>query len=214
LRSPDADIGDAEPGQLWSVFGQWRYDGANDILSPSRGNRFSVVTEYSPPGRFSDSPFYTVDASAIRYLPIRTRSVLALRLAAGMAEPLNDDSELLPSRRFFAGGVNTMRGYARRRLGPRDSVGDPVGGETRVLANAEVRFPLVRAFRGAAFLDAGQVWLERGNTDLSDIQVAVGAGLVFVTPVGPVRLDGAYLLTTPMGGDPRGQIHFAIGNPY
>ena len=214
VRSPDADIGDTEPGQLWSIFGQWRYDGANDILSPSSGNRYSLVTEYSPPGPLSDSPFYLVDASAIRYLPIRTQSVLALRLVAGVAEPLKDGGELLPSRRFFAGGVNTMRGYARRRLGPRDSVDDPIGGETRVLANAEARFPLVRAFRGAAFVDAGQVWLRPKDTDLSDIQVAVGVGLVLVTPIGPVRLDGAYLLTTPMGGDPRTQIHFAIGNPY
>ena len=91
---------------------------------------------------------------------------------------------------------------------------DPIGGETRVLANAEARFPLVRAFRGAAFVDAGQVWLRPKDTDLSEIQVAVGVGLVLVTPIGPVRLDGAYLLTTPMGGDPRTQIHFAIGNPY
>jgi outer membrane protein assembly factor BamA len=214
VRSPDADIGDTEPGVLWSVLGQWRYDGANDLLSPSTGNRLSVVTEYSPEGPLSETPFYLADASAIRYLPIRARSVLALRIAGGIAEPLGDSRELLPSRRFFAGGVNTMRGYARRRLGPRDSANQPIGGETRVLLNAESRFPLYRSFRGAAFVDAGQVWSRPADTSLGDLQVAVGAGLVFTTPVGPIRLDTAYLLTTPIGGDSRTQFHFAIGNPF
>jgi outer membrane protein assembly factor BamA len=213
VLSPDADVSEIEPGRLWSVLGQWRRDGSDDLLSPSRGWRWSFSGEYSPEGGFSDSPFASGDVQVSKYLAVAPGTVLASRVALGLAEPLGDNPSLLPSRRFYAGGVNTMRGYGRRKLGPRDSAGNPIGGEARVLLNGELRFPLVRWFRGATFIDAGQVWEKLDDVN-GDLQVAGGLGLVLATPVGPVRLDFAWLLTEPIADDQRWQIHFAIGNPF
>ena len=105
-----------------------------------------------------------------------------------------------------------MRGYARNELGPRVYVSDsftvqgtdttfldirasPTGGNSIFVVNTELRFPtplFPDRMRVALFVDAGQVW-ERGElTSVSGLRVTPGAGLRFLTPLGPVRLDAAY----------------------
>jgi outer membrane translocation and assembly module TamA len=108
-----------------------------------------------------------------------------------------------------------MRGYGRHELGPRDADGNPLGGQVRLLAGAELR-AMVRPPLGLAwFVDTGQVWARRTDVDLADLAVASGLGLLVETPVGPLRLDLAYNLTPPAHDDVgRWKLQFAIGHPY
>jgi len=148
------------------------------------------------------------------YFPVAEEITLAGRLFLGVSEPLGDADALLPNYRFFAGGVNTHRGFERRELGPTDTAGNPVGGEAKFLTGAELRFPFWRALGGLFFVDTGQVWLTAQEFSFTDLQVAVGPGLVARTPVGPITLGYSRLLTDPPPGRPQELYYFTIGYSY
>jgi outer membrane protein assembly factor BamA len=154
-----------------------------------------------------------------KYHPLSRRSVLAWRLRGGAILPqrislLGQSVKFVPpDQRFYAGGPNSVRGYARNELGPRVYVSDslevsgtdtvyrnirasPTGGNTVLTANLELRVPapiFPDRVRLGLFVDVGQVW-ERGDTGttVSGLRVTPGLGLRFITPLGPVRLDAAY----------------------
>ena len=107
-----------------------------------------------------------------------------------------------------------MRGFRRRKLGPLDADGAPLGGEAKAEFSLEGRFPLFWRFRGALFADAGAVWSDRGSIDWGDMETAVGPGLMVRTPVGPLRADLGYRLGDRVPDQPRWVFHFSIGNPY
>jgi len=194
--------------------GVWYRDTSDSPLDPLHGSRITLSTDWSPPGFWTEKPFVSFRTATSKYLPLGGRRTLALRLDGGVAWPLGDAEDLSPDRRFFAGGVSTMRGYSRRMLGPTDSANQPIGGEVRILASAETRLPLAGILGMAFFVDSGQVWFRRGNVNWEDFKVAAGAGILVGTPVGPVRLDWAYNITTPMNDQSYGTLHFAIGHPF
>lgn len=214
-RSADPNAFVDDVGLQTILTGRWFRDAADDALVPSQGHRLGFELGFSAPGVLTDNPFLRLRASEARYVPLRgKRLVGAARIDVGYAWPLGTAVDLTPRQRFFAGGVSTMRGYHRRELGPRDSEGNPIGGEAQVLAGAELRQQLIGMFGLAAFVDAGQVWRRTGDVGLGGIEVAAGGGLMVTTPVGPVRLDLAYNLTEPLAGEPRTVLQLGIGHPY
>jgi translocation and assembly module TamA len=193
-------------------------DAADNPIEPQGGYRAALSAEWSPPLDFSQNPFLWLRGYGTWYHGLSRGTVLAMRLDVGVAEPLGDASELLPSNRFFAGGASSMRGYKRRRLGPIDTANEPVGGEMVALAGGELR--QVMGSLGpvplglTVFLDAGQVWSTRQEAQLDDIVAALGLGIWARSPVGPIRLDVARHIGTPPHGDPQTVYHFAIGYAY
>ena len=107
-----------------------------------------------------------------------------------------------------------MRGFNRRKLGPQDSDGAPIGGEAFLESSVEWRFPVVRIVGGALFADAGQVWLDRRSARIEDLEVAIGPSLILRTPVGPIRGDWAYRLTDHAANEPRSVFHLIVGHPF
>jgi len=213
-RSADPDAFVTEVGLQTLLHGTWYRDTSNDPLDPSRGQRLTLQSEWSPPGFWTESPFASLRAFGSRYQTLRGTSVLALRLDGAVAWPLGDADGLRPDRRFYAGGISSMRGYHRRQLGPADSDGNPIGGEVRLLAGAEARVPVWSILGVALFVDTGQVWRRTNEVDLGEIQAAAGAGLLIGTPIGPLRLDLARLLDTPRSGQSRTLLQFGIGHPF
>jgi translocation and assembly module TamA len=203
-----------EIGEQFVLSAHWLDESVDDLISPTRGSRLSAKLLYSPPDFISSSPFWSVESQVSRYLPIRHRWVLAGRLGFAMADALSDDDQLLPNRRFYAGGVTTHRGYKRRQLGPVNEANEPIGGEARVLASLELRFPIKSIIGGALFLDAGEVWRHKGEIDANELRFAGGVGLLIKTPVGPVRIDLGRKLSSPTGDLPRTVVHVAIGHPF
>jgi outer membrane protein assembly factor BamA len=114
----------------------------------------------------------------------------------------------LPER-FFAGGATSHRGFPEYQAGPRDPLtGFPIGGKALLISNLELRFPLIGDnVGGVLFHDAGNVYSDVSSIsfrvkqrDLRDFNYmvhAVGFGIRYRTPIGPVRIDLAYSINSP-----------------
>jgi outer membrane protein insertion porin family len=122
-------------------------------------------------------------------------------------------SEILPLvERFFLGGRSTVRGYAQDTLGPRGGAGNPTGGNAFIETNLELRTSLGKGIGLVTFLDSGNVWQKAGDINWS-LKHAVGLGLRYNTPVGPLRVDYGYKLKKEEGLS-RGEIFFSIGQAF
>jgi len=141
------------------------------------------------------------------YQPLTKRTLLSLGARAGLITP---QAESIPiDVRFFNGGSTTVRSFPERELGPKDDDDNPVGGEFYSVFNAEVNFPLYGALQGAAFVDAGNL-LGRGESGVTDMRYALGLGLRYKLPVGPLRVDYG-VNPTPGPDEPMGAFHFSFG---
>ena len=139
--------------------------------------------------------------------------VLATAGRLGLATGLGGDS-LIPSERFFAGGANTVRGYAQDSLGPRSPIFDEAeGGNSLLIFNQEVRLPLFWRLGAVGFIDAGSVFETARDISVGDLAVGAGLGLRLLTPVGTLRLDYGFALTREEG-DRLGRLHFALGQAF
>ncbi|MBN1825411.1 MAG: BamA/TamA family outer membrane protein [Candidatus Eisenbacteria bacterium] len=210
--APDAFV--EEGGILGAFRLEGKRDGGNDRLDPTAGTVAFFALEWSPPGPWTDSPYASAEASLAGYHAAPVGAVLAARAGIGIARPLGDSPDLLPNKRFYSGGANTMRGFRRRKLGPLDDEGAPLGGEAKAEFSVEARFPLFWRFRGAFFADAGQVWSRRDEIDWRDMEAAIGPGMMVRTPVGPIRADVGFRLTDKEKDQPGWVFHLSIGNPY
>jgi outer membrane translocation and assembly module TamA len=115
--------------------------------------------------------------------------------------------------RFFAGGPGSIRGYAPNRVGPLDSQGRPIGGDSLLVGSVELRFPISGDLGGVVFVDAGNVYSGSPAYDLGDLRVGVGPGIRYNTPIGPFRLDFG-VAVNPRSGDSFGRLDFSIGQAF
>ena len=202
-----------EGGLLTTGIASWARDSSDDRLDPSNGTLAWANARSSIPS-LSDAQFVSLETGASVYRALRPDWVAAAHTVVGVARPFGSSPDLLPNHRFYAGGARSMRGFARRRLGPVDASGAPLGGEAKIEMSLEVRYPVWRRLRGAAFVDAGQVFERRGDFDLGALEYAVGPGLMVRTPIGPLRADWGVRLTDRDPTAPEHVFHLSIGHPY
>ncbi|MDP2359728.1 MAG: BamA/TamA family outer membrane protein [bacterium] len=181
-------------------------------LDPRQGAQYSLQLEWTIPGFFSQADYLRTDAERVSYHSLGLVTTAA-RLRVGMAWPLASTPDLLPNRRFFAGGME-HRGFGRHQLGPRDAAGAPLGGEVLALGGVEVRLPLVWKLGLAFFVDAGQVWSDLGGAAPRDLEYAAGPALLLNTPVGPLRADLGLRLGSSDDDLPNWAVHVSIGHPF
>jgi outer membrane protein assembly factor BamA len=214
IRAPDEDELPEEQDWMLEVWGDRKWDWADDILYPTRGGYIKVRGVVAPPSPVWGNSYVQIQLDGVKYLRLGGRFVAAGRIRYGASQPLGGTEDILANRRFFAGGYNTMRGYERRKLGPRDSSDNPRGGQTVFLAGAELRSRLFWLFDAAVFFDSGQVWREHVETNIDGLAYAVGANLDVRTPLGPLRVGYAWNLVDVYPGEPDELWHFGIGYPW
>ncbi len=140
--------------------------------------------------------------------------VLAFRLRAGGIFAGANRGEVPLTRRFYAGGANSIRGYAYNSLGPLSAQGALVGGAGLLESSAELRFPLKGGLRGVAFLDAGNATSAPFKFSQGWLRAGTGMGIRYMTPVGPLGLDLAWRLKKdPLNPSPY-QVYFFIGYAF
>jgi outer membrane protein assembly factor BamA len=146
------------------------------------------------------------------------RTMLALGARAGIIHSLEGDttvSEIPIDERFFNGGSTTVRSFPERELGP-ENRDHPIGGEFFTIFNVEYTFPVYGELQGAAFFDAGNLLpnssdpFARVTAGFDDMRYAVGLGLRYKLPIGPVRIDYGYN-PDRRAGESIGAFHFSFG---
>lgn len=191
------------------------FDGSDDLLDPTRGFRVGlrVSPELSVQG--GDRSTYVraqFDASTYRRFGESIVGAARVRLGTIQGAPI---TSIAPSRRFYAGGGGSVRGYGFQQIGPRDIVGEPSGGRslTEFSLEARIKTGLVGgAVSVVPFVDAGAVD-ETSTPSFRDIKVGVGIGVRYQTNFGPIRVDIGTPLN-PSPGDSRIGVYVALGQAF
>jgi translocation and assembly module TamA len=176
---------------------------AADRLYPRKGLRLGLKLRGAAEQLVSSVSFAQAIGTAKAVLSLPGRLRLITRADAG-ATAMNSFDELPASVRFFAGGDNSVRGYAYESLGPKDDEGDVVGGRNLLVGSVELERLLVDKWAVAVFADSGNAF----DQAQVDPRTGVGFGIRWRSPVGPVRLDIAHPLKD---SDELFRIHFSMG---
>ena len=219
----------AENGSVFdslTVNASFSHDTRNRTVFANRGSQQTVGFNATVPG--SDLEYYKLFYNTKFYLPLNDDLTLLLRSNLAYGDGYGDDDELPFFERYFAGGLRTVRGYDTNSLGPRDGNdpdGDPVGGNMRVTAGADVIFPIPfvekppNTVRLSAFYDIGNVFLDDAPTfdsssngfDADELRSSVGVSFVWLAPIGPLRFSWSRALDAVPGDDTR-VFQFSIGS--
>jgi len=181
-------------------------------LDPSEGTSSELSIEFAGLGGTQKFIKYTADHRI--YFPAPLETVFALHGRVGYVQELGGE-EIPIDERFFLGGINSLRGFKSREVGPRDdATGDFIGGTKQAYMNAEWVFPIVRdmGLKGILFFDAGNAWGEDENY-FESLRYSVGTGIRWFSPMGPLRLEWGYNLA-PKDFEDRSQFEFTIGAPF
>lgn len=129
--------------------------------------------------------------------------------------------ELPASERFFAGGDTTVRGFALDRLGTVETLdpqGFPQGGNGMAVFNVETRAPYWKNLQFVWFLDAGNIFKQASDIRLDELRVSSGVGFRYRSPIGPLRIDWGWKLSTRLlltGGRERSNVlHISLGQAF
>jgi translocation and assembly module TamA len=190
------------------------YDSTDSLLDPTRGFRITgrVSPEISAHGGSFQYGRVQLDASA--YRAVSSSVVAAGRVRLGTIVGAETFS-IAPTRRFYAGGGGSVRGYGYQQLGPRDLDGDPTGGRSLAEFGLEARVRL-KAFGGnfgvVPFLDGGSLG-DRSTFSFKDWQFGAGLGLRYYSSFGPIRIDVGTPLN-PRKGDGRVAVTVSLGQAF
>ena len=173
-----------------------------------RGHRLSLGTDFS----VGDVQTYGVQLSGSKYFLLPFDTIFSV---SGQYRSVDGSGDIPIFEREFLGGASSLRGYEYREASSallRDEQGEPLGGKTAAYFTAEYSFPLLnlKKFRGHIFYDGGilsdQSW-DFGGEYLSDF----GVGLDLFLPMGPIRLDIAWPLSTDEWVDDKARFQFNMG---
>jgi len=190
----------------------WARDGRDSHIYPTKGTFQKASAELGTP--LGDLEYYKLYYQYQRYFPLTRFTSLLVNGELGYGDGYN--GKPLPFfKNFYVGGVNSVRGFKSFTIGPKDINGDPTGGPRKVQANTELLFPFPgldndRSVRMSAFVDSGVV----GDTiDLSLLRVSTGLGLLWVSPIGPLKISFGFPLRKEPG-DQLQKFQFTIGGIF
>ncbi|WP_439858588.1 autotransporter assembly complex protein TamA [Pseudomonas sp. MBLB4136] len=176
---------------------------SDNQLDPNQGYRLQFDLAAAKEGLLSDADVVHGTALLKGLTTLADRHRLLGRVQFGATES-GGFKAVPPSLRFFAGGDQSVRGYDYQSLSPENAEGDKIGGRYLFAASAEYQYSLTERWRLATFIDQGNSF---NSLDFSGLKSAVGFGLRWVSPVGPLRLDLAHPLDDQGGV----RLHFSMG---
>jgi outer membrane protein insertion porin family len=212
----------------------WTYDSRNRSLFADRGSRQQFFLSYAIPG--SEVEYYTARYNYTKYVPLFGRWTFRINAEAAFGEALGDTTALPPYKQFYGGGPRSVRGYKESWLGPRDSFGNPYGGNVLVASQLELIIPLPEKWsgstRGSFFYDIGNVF-NTGEVaftdklgspltykpDYNELKTSVGVAVQWLAPMGLFRFSYAVPLNEYDGndryfGDVTEGFQFSIGQAF
>ncbi|HEX9207265.1 MAG TPA: outer membrane protein assembly factor BamA [Steroidobacteraceae bacterium] len=220
----------------FELSGGWSFDSRNRAIFADRGARHRLSAGYTAPG--SDVEFYTFNYDYLQFLPLGKYFTFMINSEVGYGQALGDTTSIPPFRRFFAGGPETVRGYTESRLGPRDSWGNPYGGNLKFVNQFELLLPMPAKWKNSArfsaFFDIGNVFstsednvnfVGKLNQPVSydfafdKLRSSTGIAVQWMAPLGVFRFSYAIPLNAQDGtlneyGDETEGFQFSIGQAF
>jgi outer membrane protein insertion porin family len=212
----------------------WQFETRNAALFPTRGTRMSMGINATVPG--SDVEYYVANIDFTKYVPLRGRWLFRIHNEISYGEAFGDTTSIPPYRNRYGGGPGSVRGFKESYLGPRDSFGNPYGGNMLVANQFELIIPTPEKIAGstriALFYDVGGVFSTGGvdfydklgdpidyGYDYDKLKKSVGLGVEWLAPLGLLRFSYATPLneddpTDRFFGDEVERFQFSIGNAF
>ena len=189
---------------------QLAYDGTNDLLNPEQGFRASIFASPELSFQGGTNPYVRFQLDGSTYYPLMDALTLAARVRLGFI-PGASRQDIAPSRRYYAGGGGSVRGYSYQSIGPRDANNDPIGGRSLAELSIEARYRFGN-FGIVPFFDAGAIYNEI-YPDFSNLRFGAGIGARYYSAFGPIRIDLGTPLN-PQPGDPWIAVYVSLGQAF
>lgn len=191
-------------------------DTRNRTVYAERGSLHRVTTDVTLPG--SDLEFYKLRYRFETFTPLTDTLVGSVSTDIGFGGGYGDISELPFFRRFFAGGIRSVRGYETGSLGPKFPDGDAKGGDLRTTGSLELVFPppfadAASQSRLSVFYDFGNVYASADDFEVSELRSAVGVSFNWRSPIGPLTFSFAEAID-PQPEDKTERFQFTIGTLF
>lgn len=196
----------------WS--NSYSHDTRNRTVFPESGNLQRVGLETTIPG--SQLSFYKLSYTGKYYHKVFGETIFTVRGNLAYAAPYGKTTELPFYEKYYAGGINSVRGYEDNSLGPVSvSTGNAIGGAFRTTGTMELVFPSpfdeeASNFRMSAFVDVGNVFDTVRDFQTSELRASVGIGAIWLSPVGPLVFSIAQPLND-QPGDRLQKFQFSVG---
>ncbi len=192
----------------------WARDSRDSALVPTAGRYTRINADYAVLG---DARFLRVNLQAQQYIQITRAFTYGINAEIGYGRGLGGRPYPI-FKNFYGGGLGTVRGFDQGSLGQVDVTGAFIGGNRRFNLNNELYLPVPgagvdRTLRIFLYADAGNVWGEAQRVTLSSIRASAGAGVSWISPVGPLKLSYG----TPIRKQPTDRIQrlqFQIGTAF
>jgi outer membrane protein insertion porin family len=209
------DYGDSFLDYKASV--NWTHDSRDSSLFPTRGGVQRLGAMVAVPG--SDLTYYRAEYQHRRYFPITESLTFSLNADIGYGDGYGDVNELPFFENFLSGGTKSVRGFKDFSLGPRDDNDEPIGGNLKVVGNAELLFPPPfdlgeKTVRLGTFIDAGNVYdTTHGDFDFGELRYSAGVSMVWLSPMGVLGISLAAPLNDE-SGDETEMFQFTFGSTF
>jgi len=190
-------------------------DTRNSVFFPTKGWVAGVSGELIGTFLGGNQDYYILQANSTKYWSFKEgKHVIEWRLRGGVADTAGSD-QVPVFDRFFAGGYGTVRGYNYKRVGPIEG-GSAIGGDTMAIVNLEYTFPIpyLENFKGAIFIDAGDVERKSYKIDFGEFRVSAGPGIKINTPIGPLAFYYGFPFVNRDTKDRNGRFEFSLSRSF
>ena len=201
------------------------FDNRDSLFLTHKGQSINLTGFVAGGGLGGTVQDYGISLDAKKYFPLPWDMILLTKGSVGMVNAWGGGSTPPPIfDELYLGGANDMRGFAFRKVGPKDQYGNPVGGSTSVYGTAELTFPIIPRLRGAIFTDWGFVNAESWSVSPAQTTIDgqtsgglngdVGIGARIELPIGPIRVDWGYPVMSDQWNQSSGQFNFNVGYTF
>jgi len=195
--------------------GSWSRDTRDNFLFTTKGMMQRVSAEVGTP--VGSLQYYKLSLQHQQYFPMGRDFSLMLNGEIGYGDGLS--GKPLPFfKNFYAGGISSVRGFKTATLGPKDINGDALGGNKRLVGNAELFFPIPglkddQSLRMSAFVDTGAAYGSNQEFSFDGLRYSAGVAVLWVSPLGPLKFSLAQPLVKK-DGDETEVFQFTFGNTF